>query len=280
MKVDDVEDLQDKYLVSVIGNKNDYAVQFIIGKLFYVKVQNYVALRPAGQFSDRFFVRYQDGKCFRQVIGRHKIGEVPEKIAFYLELPNAKKYTRHCFRRSAATLLSDSGGNMQMVKQLGRWRSDLIAQGYLENSMHNRQLIFDGIIQKSTTNPSDKAQVTIEPLESECNLNWNDFSDDSGKAVISEFTTANRNPIILPVVNQNNGSSKLFSAKPGIKLKFKNQSTVQPPKSEKSFENLDNQNRNDINSALKKHDLKFENCTFNNCVFNVTSCNCNKENNL
>ncbi|XP_057319850.1 uncharacterized protein LOC130664103 [Microplitis mediator] len=38
---------------------------------------------------------------------------------------------------------------MQMVKQLGRWRSDSVAMGYIENSMHNREMIYNGITQKS-----------------------------------------------------------------------------------------------------------------------------------
>lgn len=105
-----------------------------------------------------------------------------------------------------------------------------------------------------------------------------------GEIVESGFTTASNHQIRLPVINQNNpvaGSSKTFLDKPGIKLKFKNQSTVQSPtcKKRKNNADLDNQNPNDINSILKKHGLKFDNCTFNNCVFNITSCTCNKENN-
>lgn len=191
--MEDVEDLNNKYVVSVNSNKNEYGGQFIIGNLFYNKVQNYILLRPTDNFSDRFFIKYQDGKCFRQPIGRHKIGEVPEKIASYLMLPNPERFTGHCFRRTSATLLSDSGANMQAIKQLGRWRSDIIAQGYIENSMHNRQLIYNGIIQKDKTvlpkastsvqvtnalsKPSTSVQVTIED-ESDFNLDWSDFAED------------------------------------------------------------------------------------------------------
>lgn len=197
MKVEEIEDLANKYIVSINSNKNDYAGQFIIGNLFYDHVKKYISLRPPGQFSDRFFIKYQEGKCFRQPIGRHKIGEVPENIASYLQLPDPKRYTGHCFRRTSATLLSDSGANMQMVKQLGRWRSDIIAQGYIENSMHNRQLIYDGVVHKATTanthsNPSTSTSAQVanekekdesnynekENDESNYNLNWSDFSED------------------------------------------------------------------------------------------------------
>ena len=200
IKVNDVEDLGDKYLVSINANKNDYAGQFIIGNLFYDKVKSYILLRPSDYFSDRFFIKYSNGKCSQQVIGKHKIGSVPEEIASFLQLEQPKRYTGHCFRRTSATLLSNSGANMQMVKQLGRWRSDLIAQGYIENSMHNRQMIYEGVIQKgdqvtnksvvqnTTTNtdiqvtdpkPSTSAQV-ISQKKDECNyeIAWSDFDDE------------------------------------------------------------------------------------------------------
>ena len=198
----DVEDLNNKYLVSISHNKNDYGGQFIIGNLFYDVVKKYISLRPPEKFSDRFFIKYTKGTCGRQAIGRHTIGAVPEKIASYLKSPNSNRYTGHCFRRTSATLLSDSGANMQMIKQLGRWRSDIIAQGYIENSMHNREMIYNGVIQKTTADiqakqsksvnqkgtniiniepgPSTNAQTIIdhEDNNSEFNLNWEDFEND------------------------------------------------------------------------------------------------------
>lgn len=202
LKVGDVEDLNNKYLVTISDNKNDYGGQFIIGNLFYDTVKKYISLRPAEKFSDRFFIKYTNGTCGRQPIGRHTIGAVPEKIASYLQLPNSNRYTGHCFRRTSATLLSDSGANMQMIKQLGRWRSDIIAQGYIENSMHNRELIYNGVIQKpradmhanqpKTANqkstkirnidpePSTSAQTIIDHEDNSLafDLNSEDFEDD------------------------------------------------------------------------------------------------------
>ena len=151
-RVCDVEDLGDKFIVSIPDNKNDYPGQFIIGNLFYDKIKHYISLRPKQEFTERFFIHYINGKCQSQNIGRHKIGEVPQLIAKYLNLRNPERYTGHCFRRTAATLLSDAGGNIQMLKQLGRWRSDLIAQGYIENSLHNRQMIFNTVTQQTVKN--------------------------------------------------------------------------------------------------------------------------------
>ena len=87
-------------------------------------------MRPNESFTDRFFIQYHNGKCQRQVIGRNKIGETPQSIASYLNSPDPKLYTEHCFHRTGATLLSDSGANITMLKPLGGWKSSNITQGY------------------------------------------------------------------------------------------------------------------------------------------------------
>lgn len=88
-----------------------------------------MSIRPNDQFTDRFFIKYYKGKCQRQVIGKNKIRQTPQIIASYLGLENPKKYTGHCFRRTSATLLSNSGASTTMLKQLGGWKSLTVAQG-------------------------------------------------------------------------------------------------------------------------------------------------------
>lgn len=107
----------------------------------------------------------------------------------------------------------------------------------------------------------------------------------------------------------------MFYHKPGVKLSFNNQPSVQPtvrstvqvpfqPTAQpplfkkRKYEDHDNQNHSDqriINkegkhnqedspnvnemiSTLKSNNLKFVNCSFNNCTFNISSCVCNREN--
>lgn len=96
--------------------------------------------------NNRFFLQYQNGICIRQFIGKNKISETPKTIALFLNLDDPNGYTGHCFRRSSATALSNAGVNLTMVKQLGGWRSDKVAQGYIENSMTNRKAIFEHIV--------------------------------------------------------------------------------------------------------------------------------------
>lgn len=94
----------------------------------------------------RFFINFQKAKCTRQVIGKNKIGEVPKTIALYLNLPNIESYTGHCFRRTSATFLANSGANLTTLKQHGGWKSSTVAEGYIEHSLGNKQKIFDNIV--------------------------------------------------------------------------------------------------------------------------------------
>lgn len=119
LKFKDVEDNGNKYISVVRDTKTYIDRQFIIGNHFYEIVKKYINMSPSENFTDRFFIVYRNGKCIRQVNGKNKIGEVPKVIATFLNLPDPKSYTEHCFRRTAATLLSDSGASVQMLKQLG-----------------------------------------------------------------------------------------------------------------------------------------------------------------
>ena len=47
---------------------------------------------------------------------------------------NPKGFTTHSFRRSAATTLADAGVSITNLKRHGRWRSDAVAEGYIDNS--------------------------------------------------------------------------------------------------------------------------------------------------
>ena len=96
-------------------------------------------MRPENVVSDRFFVNYQNGKCSIQFIGKHKFSKMPNEIALFLELENPETYTGHTFRRTAATLLAQSGVSMLRLKNLGGWKSDSTAQGYCDDSVSNKQ---------------------------------------------------------------------------------------------------------------------------------------------
>ena len=99
-------------------------------------------MRPTDFESDRFFIVYKKGKCSRNVIGKNKISDVPKSIASYLNLDDVELYTGHSFRRTEATLLSNSGANLVDVKSLGGWKSDAVVQGYIDNTLANKRKTF------------------------------------------------------------------------------------------------------------------------------------------
>lgn len=81
LKVNDVEDIGNKFIVSVKDTKTNIDRQFIVGPLFYDVIKEYSDLRPLDHTLNRFFLQYHNGKCTRQFIGKNKIGEIPKIIA-------------------------------------------------------------------------------------------------------------------------------------------------------------------------------------------------------
>lgn len=67
----------------------------------------------------RFFVQYKDKKFSTQPIGKNTFGKLSQKIAYYLNLPDASLYTGHSFRRTSASFLADSGANVDVLKRHG-----------------------------------------------------------------------------------------------------------------------------------------------------------------
>lgn len=102
-------------------------------------VRKYSTLRSKSCGHQRFFVGYRAGKCTTQPIGINTIGSVPRLIAEFLELPNPKQYTGHCLRRSSTSILADSGADLLNIKRHGGWKSNFVAEGYIETSVENKK---------------------------------------------------------------------------------------------------------------------------------------------
>lgn len=126
--------------------KNYLNRSFIIENQFYDIYRRYTALRAPDTPIDQFLVNYQQGKCTRQPIGKKKIAKMPSVIALYLNLPNADLYTGHCFRRTAATLLANTGASMTTIKRHGGWKSAQVAEGYIADSKETRRRVFRQIM--------------------------------------------------------------------------------------------------------------------------------------
>jgi integrase len=140
----DVSIYQDHLMINIPSSKTDQAGNgrnFVILKdeehpwkcplkLYTTYLDNLgFQLKP----NDRLWRQYRD-KFTRQVWGINNIGKIPKKIAQFLKLDNPKTYSGHAFRRTSATIAADNGIDMINLKRLGGWKSDSVAQGYIDES--------------------------------------------------------------------------------------------------------------------------------------------------
>lgn len=168
LRVDNIEDTGRFLIVTLEGTKNKSSRKFIIteddtvfqGCSLYRK---YAALRPSGLENQRAFVDYRNGKCTRQFVGIHKIGRIPKQIAQFLNLDEPEKYTGHSFRRSAATMLVENGGDLLTLKKFAGWKSSAVAEQYVEESISKKIKI-----SKQLFNSTESASTSASPLEN-CN---------------------------------------------------------------------------------------------------------------
>jgi hypothetical protein len=109
----------------------------------------------------RFFRIRRNGAYINQPCGRSFFLEVPKTIAKWLNKPDWKKHTGHSIRRTAATWLANAGASNVELKKFGRWKSDTVAQGYVDRSeFHKRKLAT--MIQGQETTESDLNQPSLE----------------------------------------------------------------------------------------------------------------------
>lgn len=282
LKVDHVEDKDDKYIVLVQDTKTYLDRSFVIGTLYYAIVKKYISLRPPDSFTDRFFIQYHDGRCSKQVMGKNKIGSMPSAIASLLELQNSSGYTGHSFRRTSATLLSNSGAGMPLIKQLGGWKSDSVAAGYIASSIKTENVIFEGITNKEKNEsptiamPSTSRLNNNEILEVEkLGITYADFSDsDSLLDQQVEFTTARGKSVVPNISVPNCDIKRKFTDKPSIKLYFAPKKKLKPQEEDKrplaAMDGIDNINKIPfVNSDIKKDSKTvLINCTVNGNVIN------------
>ncbi|XP_015125083.1 uncharacterized protein LOC107046879 [Diachasma alloeum] len=160
MKVENVVDRSTFYTFTLPREivKTNKSRVFVVDEEYYPLLKRYISLRPKDFEKNNFFVKYQNGRCVRQVMGQHKMSGIPREVAEYLNLPNASRYTGHCYRRSGATVLVDSGADTLTLKRAGGWKSGTIAEGYAEESEGQKKKVAAQIknaIKKPATTPRE-----------------------------------------------------------------------------------------------------------------------------
>lgn len=293
----DIEYSSNQCIVTIRDSKTTYPRTFVIAPPWYDMVKQYAGLRPSDMTTDRFFIVYQKGKCHRQVIGKNKISETPSTIAQYLNLSDTQNYTGHSFRRSAATILSNSGANLVAVKSLGGWKSDAVAQGYIDNSVQTKRKIFQDIT--GFVEPSNLAVISTS--ESSNRLVFDKPSNSTAQPALNTPTTSKEltSPIERKLIHSMDSHKKILPQQ-NKNLNIQESCKENYNSNQNDFTN----NINDINCNalpkkrkltkdypcnlcendvqneidLDKRYVKFQNCQINNLTINNYSCNHKEKN--
>jgi integrase len=152
MKIDDIEDRDNILIIQVPETKTNKKRMFTIvdntkiGVSKLALYKKYSDLRPANTPTKSFFLGYRNEKCTKQVVGINTFYKMPRMIAEFLKLPLPESYTGHCFRRSSATLLANTGANTLMMKRHGGWKSNSVVEGYIDESVENKKEICNRIL--------------------------------------------------------------------------------------------------------------------------------------
>lgn len=93
----------------------------------------------------RLLRRFSNGKPTQNVVGINQVGKWTVAIAEWLGKPEPRKFSSHCLRRTAATLLAESGASLPMMKIAGGWSSSSVAEGYINTSKRTLQIVADGL---------------------------------------------------------------------------------------------------------------------------------------
>lgn len=156
MLTEDVQDFDTYIKITIPNTKTKIQRIFTIsegdieGVNLIEFVRNYIRLRPKHATNNRFFLGYRNGKCNIQPIGINTFADIPKRIATFLGLQNPDQFTGHCFRRTSATLLADSGADLLTLKRHGGWKSNVVAEGYVEESIKNKRKVSARILGESS----------------------------------------------------------------------------------------------------------------------------------
>lgn len=107
---------------------------FVVSSPHRDLITKYRSLRPEKRVNDKFLFAYNEGVGINNPVGINKVGATPCVVAGFLNLHDKEKYTGHCFRRTSATLLAESGGTTLDLKKLGGWSSTTIAESYVNGT--------------------------------------------------------------------------------------------------------------------------------------------------
>lgn len=147
--VEDIEITNKSLVIQLPNTKTKVSRSFCIVGKYVDYFRKYNALRPPNIKHRRFFLKYMNNKCTANPVGINTFGKMPSIVAEFLKLPEPKQYTGHCFRRTSASLLAESGANITEIKKHGGWKSTTVAEGYVDHSIAYKNSIAEKILPTS-----------------------------------------------------------------------------------------------------------------------------------
>jgi len=117
---------------------------------------------PPSLQKGRLFLQQRKGKFTKQCHGKSWFSNLPTRVANFLKKPNAERFTGHSIRRTAATLLADSGESLTNLKRFGRWKSTSVAEGYIDDSLCVKRKFATEIQNLPTTEIPQQKEAKIE----------------------------------------------------------------------------------------------------------------------
>jgi hypothetical protein len=258
MTINDIEDKQTVFIIKIPDTKNGMERIFtilnpnsIIDYLSYIR--KYMALRPPHADTPRFFLKYGQNKCTKQPVGINSFGKMPSAIAAYLNLPNPELYTGHSFRRSSATMLASSGGDLIAVKKHGGWKSSSVAEGYIDSTMSTKINVSTKILSDNPSCSFSSAKGCIDDVQAiEVADTPIDFSPSQLSKAIEKIPALQVNNIPIGVP-ENSGNMPTSSTSNSVVSTNTNDNVI--------CEN------SQIQSTLRSQGLQFNHCS--HCTFNI-----------
>ncbi|XP_044752134.1 uncharacterized protein LOC123312026 [Coccinella septempunctata] len=186
LRKNDVQDIGTKFLVTVQSSRSHSNRIFTVvdndEHTVLVLIRRYISLRLANTPHDKFFVFYRNDKCTVQPVGSNTFAKLPSIIADFLKLEQPLLYTGHCFRRSSASIHSDSGSEFSTIKHLGGRKSTTVAENISRESC----------MEVSDVNASISSTHSLTNIVGNTiNLNLKTESDESGIPSVPSLNFSN-----------------------------------------------------------------------------------------
>ena len=232
--MENVQDHKSFLFITLPKTKTKIVRIFTVVGEFYTIAKRYMEIRPKNSKTNRFFLTYRTGKCVLQPLGINKVGSVPQEIAKFLKLENPHLYTGHAFRRSSATILVDAGGDITTLKRHGGWKSNTVAEAYIEESLTNKKAIGHRIECAIPSTAENSKRLRLD-------TNIIDASTTDNEEMHSFDNTLYPNPSESNIVSENDSAAIVILETPEIPETFIEQNT-------------DENNKNTLNIKKQNHE--------------------------